>query len=212
MYITQAITLGKKNIGEYDREYCFFTKKFGKIVVVAKGIRKPNAKLQGQVEPPCLTNIDFNSGNQKRLTGALIKNSFPKIRGNLIALETTQRILKLVDEYILFSETDLNLWNVLKESLEYLEKSRDKNIESLLMEFYFTARLIKSLGFEPELKENNENGIVENKQTLRSLKVLLNMDLNKISKNELIQPILNQKENISKFLKAQLKYIKNIFS
>gem|GEM_PF-4246800 len=80
------------------------------------------------------------------------------------------------------------------------------------MEFYFTARLIKSLGFEPELKENNENGIVENKQTLRSLKVLLNMDLNKISKNELIQPILNQKENISKFLKAQLKYIKNIFS
>ena len=212
MYITSAITLWKKNIGESDREYCFFTKKFGKIILIAKGIRKPNAKLQGQIELPCLTNIDFNSGNQKRLTGALIKNSFPKIRENIRALEVTQKILKLVDEYILFAETDLKLWNMIKESLEFLEKSKNKNTESLLIEFSFTARLIKSLGFEPELKEDTENELIKNKQTLRSLKILFNMDLNKINKDGLAEPILNQKEHISKFLKSQLKYIKNIFS
>jgi len=212
MYITSAITLWKKNIGESDREYCFFTKKFGKIILIVKGIRKPNAKLQGQIELPCLTNIDFNSGNQKRLTGALIKNSFPKIRENIRALEVTQKILKLVDEYILFAETDLKLWNMIKESLEFLEKSKNKNTESLLIEFSFTARLIKSLGFEPELKEDTENELIKNKQTLRSLKILFNMDLNKINKDGLAEPILNQKEHISKFLKSQLKYIKNIFS
>ena len=109
MYITSAITLSKKNIGEFDREYCFFTKKFGKIIVIAKGIRKANAKLQGQIEPPCLADIDFNFGNQKRLTGALVKNNYPKIRENLRSLSAIHNVLSLINEYILFAETDIEL-------------------------------------------------------------------------------------------------------
>jgi recombinational DNA repair protein (RecF pathway) len=109
MYITSAVTLSKKNIGEFDREYCFFTKKFGKIIIIAKGIRKANAKLQGQIEPPCLVDIDFNLGNQKRLTGALVKNNYPKIRENLKSLSVIHNILSLLNEYIIFSETDIEL-------------------------------------------------------------------------------------------------------
>ena len=109
MYITSAITLSKKNIGEFDREYCFFTKKFGKIIVIAKGIRKANAKLQGQIEPPCLADIDFNFGNQKRLTGALVKNNYPKIRESLRSLSAIRNILSLINEFILFTETDIEL-------------------------------------------------------------------------------------------------------
>lgn len=211
MYITQAFTLTKKNIGEFDREYCFFTKKFGMIIVIAKGIRKPNAKLQGQIELPCLTNIDFTSGNQKKLTGALIKNSYPKIRTNLKASDTTIRILGLIKEFVCFSETDLDLWSVLKESLDFLEKALEKTKISPLVEFFFVAYLIKNLGFEPELKEESKGDFMANKQTLRSLKILFNLDLNEIIKKELVEPILNQKENISKFFKQYLKYIKNTY-
>ncbi len=209
MYITQAFTLAKKNIGESDREYCFFTKKFGRIVVVARGIRKPNAKLQGQIELPCLTSIDFTSGNQKKLTGALIKNSFPKIRANLQASASVGNILQLIKDFVLYSETDISLWNDLKEAMDFLEKTTDKNRLSLLVEFFFTASLIKSLGFEPDLKEDTESKFIKNKQTLRSLKILFKSNLNKIMENDLTDPMLNQKENINKFLKHYLKYIKN---
>ena len=212
MYITSAITLSKKNIGEFDREYCFFTKKFGKIIVIAKGIRKANAKLQGQIEPPCLADIDFNFGNQKRLTGALVKNNYPKIRESLRSLSAIRNILSLINEFILFTETDIELWNILKESLDFLEKSKNKDTDCLLVDFYFTARLIRNLGFKPNLKENTDDKLITNKQTIRSLKILFELDLNTINKKGLIEPILNQKENISKLLKHYLKYIKNIFS
>ena len=210
MYLTQAITLWKKNTGESDREYCFFTKKFGKISTIAKGVRKPNAKLQGQIEPPCLTNIDFIIGHTNKLTGALIKNNFPKIRTNYIALQTSQYILRLVDKYILFPETDLTLWNILKQTLETLEKTNDKNTISPLVKYWFTAQLIKHLGFEPVLKETIINKININKQTLRSLNILFRENINDIIKNDLAEPILNQKNNIQKYLNQLLcKIIQN---
>jgi sporulation-control protein spo0M len=81
-----------------------------------------------------------------------------------------------------------------------------------LVDFYFTARLIRNLGFKPNLKENTDDTLITNKQTIRSLKILFELDLNTINKKGLIEPILNQKENISKLLKHYLKYIKNIFS
>ncbi len=204
MYLTQAITLWKKNIGESDREYCFFTKKFGKILVIAKGIRKPNAKLQGQIEPPCLTNINFITGYNNTLTGALIKNNFPKIRTSCNALQTIQHILKLVDQYILFPETDLDLWNILKQTLDILEKTKDKDTISLLIEYWFEAQLIKHLGFKPLLKETTTNKANINKQTLRSLQILFQENINDIIKNGLAEPILNQKNNIQQYLNQLL--------
>ncbi len=49
-YRYTAIVLGKKEVGETDRLYTFYTREQGKVRVVAKGVRKPEAKLAGQLE------------------------------------------------------------------------------------------------------------------------------------------------------------------
>jgi len=109
MYTTPAFTLAKKNIGEDDREYCFFTKKFGKISMIAKGIRKPSAKLSGQLEPPRLINISFVSANNKKITGAIVKNSFSNIASDVQKEAIALYILSLINQFIIGETQDLKL-------------------------------------------------------------------------------------------------------
>ena len=45
-----AIVLKKKEIGETDRLYTFYTDTIGKVQFVAKGVRNSEAKLAGQLE------------------------------------------------------------------------------------------------------------------------------------------------------------------
>ena len=47
---TQAIILSRRDFGESDRLLTLFTPARGKLRVIAKGARKPTAKLSGHVE------------------------------------------------------------------------------------------------------------------------------------------------------------------
>lgn len=52
MYLkTEGIVLYRRNLGEADRIVTFFTSDFGKISVVAKGVRRPKSKKAGHLEP-----------------------------------------------------------------------------------------------------------------------------------------------------------------
>lgn len=76
-----GFVLKKTNIGDFDVGYCFFTKKYGKINLTARSVKKPLSKLAGQLEPPSLVNFIFSpAGNGGILTTALAKKSFLKIR------------------------------------------------------------------------------------------------------------------------------------
>ncbi|HRV32446.1 MAG TPA: hypothetical protein P5241_02775 [Candidatus Paceibacterota bacterium] len=64
--------------------------------------------------------------------------------------------------------------------------------------------MIKHLGFKPLLKETTTNKANINKQTLRSLQILFQENINDIIKNGLAEPILNQKNNIQQYLNQLL--------
>ena len=49
-YKYTSIILDKKDVGETDRIYSFYTLEGGKIQSLAKGVRKSGAKLAGSLE------------------------------------------------------------------------------------------------------------------------------------------------------------------
>jgi DNA repair protein RecO len=98
MLTTLGFVLSKKNVREYDREYCFFTKKYGKINLIAKSVRKPLSKLSAQLEPPALIEIAFIPNDDKGLiTTALAKKSYFKIRKNLDKFKAYLQIANTVN-------------------------------------------------------------------------------------------------------------------
>jgi len=110
MLTTLGLVLSKKNVGEYDREYCFFTKNYGKIKLIVKSVRKPLSKLSGQLEPPSLIEIAFVPNSDKGLiTTALVKKNYLKVRKVLEKQKTYNLITNTVESLTEYRQKDIIL-------------------------------------------------------------------------------------------------------
>jgi DNA repair protein RecO (recombination protein O) len=50
VYVAEGIVLKRRNVGEADRILTVFTKKYGKIRVIAKGVRRITSRRAGHIE------------------------------------------------------------------------------------------------------------------------------------------------------------------
>jgi len=61
-YKTEAIVLRGRNYGEADKVLTVFTRGLGKIQAIAKGVRKPQSRLRGGVQPFTLSDMALHTG------------------------------------------------------------------------------------------------------------------------------------------------------
>jgi DNA repair protein RecO (recombination protein O) len=61
-YKTEAIVLRARNYGEADKVLTVFTRGLGKIQAIAKGVRKPQSRLRGGIQPFTLSLMALNTG------------------------------------------------------------------------------------------------------------------------------------------------------
>lgn len=116
----QVITLDKKDIGETDRLYIFYTREEGLMTVPAKGIRKSQAKLAAQVEVFNFSNITIAKNRGRgTLTGAISENNFNVAKQNYQALKEIYRARDIFLRIIYGHEVDQNIFDLL---LNYLRK------------------------------------------------------------------------------------------
>lgn len=152
-----GIILGKFDVAEADRIYTFYTQEEGKVRVLAKGVRKPQAKLAGFLEPITYGEI-FISKNQGRgsITGALTLNSFSAIKSNLEATTRVFYIFKILEKLITQQERDEKVFRLLLAYLETLEKLSSENNEENIMDITtlgFLFKLLDGLGYKLEVEK-----------------------------------------------------------
>ncbi|MDD5760502.1 MAG: DNA repair protein RecO [Candidatus Pacebacteria bacterium] len=224
-YSTLAFVLKQEPIKEQDRNYTFFTQKFGKITLLARGTRKINAKLAGHLELPSLVQIQFTISQRPRLTSALEKFSFPVIKKNTKALTVAFLIADLVDRFTLEKQVDAEIWKLLSDAFYFLEENFNKYPEIAdFVWLYFNAQFLEILGLAPFLEgciecgktiDNKffsfeKKGIVCSKHSQkkdrpitssqkRALNLLFNSSLQRFSQPSYIQEILKEKKYIRKF-------------
>lgn len=234
MLTTYGFVLNKKDVREFDREYCFFTKKYGKIHLIAKAVRKPLSKLSAQLEPPSLIEIVFVPMSDKGLiTTALVKKSFLKTHKNLNKFRVYTRMSDIINSFTDFKQPDSLVWNLFNLSINNLEQWNSK-----IVELNFLAKFIKILGFGPNISTciNCQKKFKDQKkiyfdnhkwgfccedcgknmkpvswQLFKSVDVLTNLDFAEIVKRELNEPIELRYNDIYTFLKNYIKYIKKYF-
>ena len=235
MLTTSGFVLSKKDVREYDREYCFFTKKYGKINLIAKSVRKPLSKLSAQLEPPALIEIAFVPNGEKGLiTTALIKKNFLKTRKSLSKFKTYLEIANTVNTLTDCKQPDTLVWNLINSSINNLEIWNSK-----IIEINFLAKFIKLLGFCPNTNNcincqkiiRNQKSIYFDKekwgfccdvcknseqemvswQLFKSMDILVNTSFAEIVAKELNDPIELRYKDIKDLLKKYIKYIKKYF-
>lgn len=163
----QAIMLGKFNVGETDRLYSFYSLEAGKNLFIARGTRKSNAKLSGALEAITYTEIFVSRGRGRgQITGAIPILNFSHIKQNFFSLEKVFYVFKIFDQLISQEEKDGEIFALLLEYLEMMEKNSKKEEEKIL------ERKILTLGFLFKILEKTGYGLQMRKCVICSRKLI----------------------------------------
>ncbi|MEI8103924.1 MAG: DNA repair protein RecO [Candidatus Moraniibacteriota bacterium] len=153
-YSYTAIILKKREIGETDRLYVLYTREAGKVSAVGRGVRKPSAKLAGQLET-------FNRGavmvarskGMGNITGAVSEWSGLALKGDADGLAMVFDAMKVFDRMVGGEERDAKLFDLVRDYLEAMELSiiekKERTVRRILTQA-FLFQVFARLGYRLE--------------------------------------------------------------
>lgn len=151
-YRTEGFLFKKEPRGESDEILILFTKDFGRLEILAKGVKKIKSKLRGNVNLFYLSRIEFIQGKvYKTLTDTALIEKFEDIRKNLLKLKLVFALSELMDNLLIEQEKDERAWGLLTETLFKINEKKIRFSAVRLLYYYFFWNLISILGYRPEL-------------------------------------------------------------
>jgi len=159
-YKYQGIILNKIDVGETDRLYIIYTLEAGRVAAKAIGVKKPNAKLAGNLEPLTYSDIFLAKGRgQGNITGAIAVENFSDIKGNIEFLEKVFGALKIFSRLVTQEEKDEEIFQLLLGYLLAMEREAEKsaqdNLKSDILTLGFIFKLLKKMGYAMETRKCN---------------------------------------------------------
>jgi len=140
-YRTEGIIIRRINYGEADRILTFYTKHYGKIKAIAKGVRKLTSRKGGNVELFNHLIIFLARGkNLDILSEIQVLNSFKA--KDLKKIKIAYYFSELIDKLTPEKQPSQEVFNLLRDSLK---KINQENLPVLIREF--EEKLLKELGF-----------------------------------------------------------------
>ncbi len=149
---TQGFILKKIDRSENDQLFTIYTKDFGKLEVLGRAIRKISSKLKQGAETFYLSEIEFIQGkNYKTLTDAVLIDKFEQTRKDFDKMRITRQIAEVFDDLVRGQEKDENLWDLLSDAFNRLNKLEIRGWKLEILYYYFLWNLLSILGYGPEL-------------------------------------------------------------
>lgn len=149
-YSTEAIILAVKDYSEADRILVVFSKDYGKLSLIAKGVRKTNSKKRGHLEVFNL--IKFSATKTKGLdiiVEAEIIKSYSKIRKDLKKVSLGYYFCEVLGKSTKEEEVHRQTFDLLEAYFTKLEKQ--KMLKNLRINF--VSDLLVNLGYWPKDKK-----------------------------------------------------------
>jgi DNA repair protein RecO (recombination protein O) len=153
--LTTGIVLARTNYGESDRILTVLTSSYGKLHLIAKGVRKERSKLAGGIELFSISNFSFikGRGDIDTLTSSRLIQHYSHIVGDIERVQLGYELIKLINK-----GTEDNIGNdyfeLLKTALQALDTL---TIDENLIRAWFYAQLLRLDGHSPNLR-TDQNG------------------------------------------------------
>lgn len=154
-YKYTAIIIGKKDVGETDRIYSLYTREVGLLSVIAKGVRKPQAKLAAALETLTLSDVSVQrSRGRGAVSGAIIEQDFRFLKKDADALVEALEAVFFLQKMLGAEERDEELFRLIFTYLSSLDEAvRTKNVAALpVLNAAFELKVSGALGYALELE------------------------------------------------------------
>lgn len=146
---TEAIVLKRQDLRETSLVVTFYTKEFGKINGVLKGIKGPKSQYLSFLQPFTHNEIVLYERTDRDLhlvSQCELKDLFPTIRQDLARIAHAYYFIELVNELTADHDTNPGVFESLISSLRLLSVEDGGKVARI-----FEVKLLKLLGLEPSL-------------------------------------------------------------
>jgi DNA repair protein RecO len=140
-----GIVLKRSNLGETDRIVSLLTQEHGKLVVVAKGVRKLNSSNRASLEPGNLIKaFCIVTKSMPLLTQSRLINDCAQMDHNLKAMRSLSQLLEIFNNLFVEAELDLETFALILKLRNQIVSNQisSKHMRGLLGE------LIQRLGYQ----------------------------------------------------------------
>jgi len=148
--VTSAIILARTDYGEADRILTLLTPDYGKLSLLAKGVRRVKSKLAGGIELFSVSDITFIKGRGG--VGTLVSTRLVKHYEHIVAdLERTMlgyELLKRLNK-VTEDQPESEYFDLLRGLFEALD---DDEVPLAVVRFWFAAQLLTLGGHMPNLR------------------------------------------------------------
>lgn len=156
---TEAVLLKCSNYRETSKIITFFTKDYGKIKCIAKGVRDTKSRWGGALQSMAHLNIIFYYKENRTLhllSGADHCCLFRSLYQDYDKIQVAYRIIELVERGTTENHPHTELFTLLSETLKKLDDAT-KNFINLLFNFEFNLAKILGFGINTNTFELNKN-------------------------------------------------------
>ena len=144
---TQGIVLKSVPYKENDLILTIFSRKLGKVSVIARGAKKSKSSLLSSSQIFAYSNFTLKrEGNMYRVTQSEIIKSFYNLSYDFEAFSYATYILKLIDSFMIENQPNNRLFILLAQSL-YL--FCEENIDMEYVSLCFKLKFLEYIGFKP---------------------------------------------------------------
>ncbi len=149
LYKTKAVVLSRTNYRETDRIISVLTPDYGKLHLIAKGVRTLKSKLAGGIELFSISDIVFirGRGELATLTSARLEKHFDQILNDLNKVRAGYEILKIINR-VTEDEAEAAYFELLCAALEGLN---DIHLPEEVNRLWFSCHLLRVTGYAPSL-------------------------------------------------------------
>lgn len=152
-FVTEAIVLSRTDFGEADRILTLLTPQYGKLRLMAKGVRRVKSKLAGGIELFSVSTITFVKGRGD--IGTLVSTRLVKHHGRIVEdLDRTMLGYELIKQLNKITEDNPEpaYFELLQQAFEALD---DPSVPVVLIRFWFSVQLLNLGGHSPNLQTDN---------------------------------------------------------
>ncbi len=148
--VTKGIILARTNYGEADRIITIITPDYGKLRLMAKGVRRQKSKLAGGIELFSVSDITFikGKGDIGTLVSARLDTHFRTIvldiDRTMLGYELIKQLHRATED-----ETEAEYFHLLEKGLKALDT---EHINSELIRLWFGAQLLRLGGHMPNMQ------------------------------------------------------------
>lgn len=156
IYKAEGIILKRKNVGEADRIITVFTKQYGKLRLIAKGIRRISSRRAAHLEIFSQVSLVVHHGKSLDSVSEVQPiAAFESLRQDLQRVGVAYVLCELVDMLTPEKQEHEDIYLILSHTLATLEQSSGKALYDKSK--HFALELLWTLGFLP--REKTLNGV-----------------------------------------------------